>query len=120
VESHSELPLHSGNLKMLVNILGSAISPQVQELLLHAVHSRGEALPLGWGTDEKIAFSLLSKVLAKVAETEDLAKKELIVDSAEMKKQWDAKVEERILGENGEWLPARVVCFLLCFDCKSC
>ena len=96
---------------MLVNILGSAVSPQVQELLLHAVHSRGEVLPLGWGADENIAFSLLGKVLAKVAETKELAKKELIVDGAEVKKQWDAKVEECILGKNGDWLPTRIVCF---------
>ncbi|KAF8458006.1 hypothetical protein BGX38DRAFT_1265305 [Terfezia claveryi] len=108
LESHSELPLHSDNLKMLVNILGSTMSPQVKELLLHAVHSRSEALSLGWGTDEKIAFSILSKVLAKVAETKELSMKKLIVDGAEVKKEWDAKVEECVLGENGEWLPTRV------------
>jgi len=101
---------------MLVNILGSEMSPQVQELLLHAVHSRSEALPLGWGTDEKIAFSLLSKVLAKVAETKELSKQELVVDGAEVKKQWAAKVEECVLGENGEWLPTRIVRFPLCFN----
>lgn len=108
LESHSELPLHSDNLKMVVNIIGSTMSPQVKELLLHAVHSRSEALSLGWGTDEKIAFSILSKVLTKVAETKELSMKELIVDGAEVKKEWDAKVEDCVLGENGEWLPTRV------------
>ncbi|KAF8416498.1 beta-lactamase-like protein, partial [Tirmania nivea] len=108
LEPHSELPLHSDNLKILVNVLGPTISPQIQELLLHAVHSPGETLPLEWGTDEKIAFSLLSKVLAKVAETKKLTKQELIVDGADVKKQWDVKVEECVLGQNGEWLPTRV------------
>lgn len=120
MESHSELPLHSDNLKTLVNILGSTMSPQVQKLLIHAVHSRGEALPLEWGTDEKIAFSLLSKVLTKIAEIKELTKQELVVDGAEVKKEWDAKVEEYVLGENGEWLPTRIVRFPLCFDLKNC
>lgn len=113
MESHSELPLHSNNLKILANILGSTISSQVQRLLLHAVHSRGEALPLEWGTDKEIAFAHLSKVLAKVAEGKELAKQGLIVDGAKMKKQWDTKVEECVLGVNGEWLSTRIVRFPL-------
>lgn len=109
MESHNELPLNNDNLRLLVQILGSKLSPQVQELLLHASHSAGEKLPLEWGTEEKIAFSLLSEVLSKAAAAKESNENKLVVDGIEVKRQWDAKLEGSILGENGEWLPTRIV-----------
>ena len=86
------------------------MSPKILELLHHASHSRNEALPLEWGTEDKIAFSMLSGVLSKVIESKATIKQEeLVIDSSEVKKQWDTKVEEYVLGDNGEWLPTRIV-----------
>ncbi|KAF8474289.1 hypothetical protein BDZ91DRAFT_713996 [Kalaharituber pfeilii] len=108
LESHSELSLANDNLKLLLGILGSQVSSKVQELLVWASHSRGEALSLDGDVDEKITFTLLSEVLTKIAETKQSQKHEPSFNEAEIKRQWDSKIEEHIVGENGEFLPTRI------------
>ena len=93
-----------------------------KEMLKLANHSKSEALPLEWGTEEKITFTLLSKLLGEIAEArkrEEEKKKEKLGDvdfrahAEEVKRLWESKIEEHIVADDGDLLPTRIVCILL-------
>lgn len=106
VESHSKLALHSDNLKSLFSIMGSNIPLKIKEVLIHASRSHSEALPLDWGTEDKISLSMLNEVLAKAADLKEVIKQCHVMDT---RQRSDANVGEFLLGEGGEWLPTQIV-----------
>lgn len=111
MESHSKLALHSDNLKSLFSILGSNIPLKVKEVLNHASRSHSEALPLVWGTEERISFSMLKEVLVKAAELKEVPKKGSVIDSIGASGKGDANVDELLLGR----LPTHIVRLLRLF-----
>lgn len=110
MESHSKLALHSDELKSLFSILGPNLPFKIKEILIHSSRSHSEALPLDWGTQDKISFSMLNEVLAKAAELKEAIKQSSIMDAIGVRERKDANVDEFLLGEDGEWLPTQIVC----------
>ena len=109
MESHSKLALHSDNLKFLFSILGSNIPPKIKEVLIHASRSHSEALPLDWGTEDKISYSMLNRVLAKAAELKEVTKPGPVMGTIGVREGRGVNIDEFLFGENGEWLPTQIV-----------
>ncbi|KAI5811446.1 beta-lactamase-like protein [Peziza echinospora] len=135
LESHSELSLDDKSLEFIMGALGSRMTLEAREMLRLANHSRSEALPLEWGTEEKITFALLNKLLGEIAgarkREEEVRRREMGLglglggtgsraQAEEVKRLWESKIGEHVVADDGELLPTRIVCYPYFYTYRFC